>query len=184
MACKQNEIVILKSAAVKLNDDNMMLLNFMYHTADKEAKKTGNDKSFYRYEGTVMKIADFKSKIDEYKSDAHAMETWTWPTKDPWWKKDYFIAYYGDKTKKIASKWYKHRLSKMMTWENFMKLAKDGIKMTAKGPKSYDTARYELNDYVTEDGIKFDITSPDEMLKHAGKCFGHAVVLKRDLPKA
>lgn len=183
MACKPNEVVILKAAAVQLNDDTMMLLNFMYHTADKEAKKAG-DKSFYRYEGTVMKINDYKAKLDEYKSDAHAMETWTWPTKSEWWKPDYYIAYYGDKTKKMASKWYKLRLNKMMTWENFMKLAKDGIKMTAKGPKSYDTARYELNDYATDDGIKFDITSPDEMIKHCGKCFGHAVVLKRDLPKS
>ena len=39
MACKLNEIVILKSSAVQLDQDTMMLLNCMYHTADKEAKR-------------------------------------------------------------------------------------------------------------------------------------------------
>jgi len=183
MACKTNEIVILKTTSVKLNDDIMMLLNFMYHTADKEAKKAG-DKSFYRYEGRVIKINDFKSMIDEYKSDAHAMETWKWPTKSEWWKPDYYLAYYGDKTKKMASKWYKRRLSKMISWEAFMDLAKNGTKHTAKGPKSSDSAKYELNDYITDDGQKLNITSPDEMLKYVDKSFGHAITLKRDLPKA
>lgn len=184
MACKLNEIVILKSSAVQLDQDTMMLLNCMYHTADKEAKRNGADKSFYRYEGRVMKIADFKAMIDDYKSDAHAMETWTWPTKDPWWKPEYFISYFGDKTKKVASKWYKNRLSKIMSWDNFLKLAKDGVKMTAKGPKTSDSAKYELNDYVTEDGQKFSIDTPETMLKLVNKSFGHPIVLKRELPKA
>lgn len=184
MACKTNEIVYLKGQCVKLDDSHVMMLTLMYHTAEKEAKKAG-EQSFYRYEGIVLSIDDFKQKfIDNLKDDTHAMGTWTWPTKSEWWKPEYFISYYGDTTNKMASRWYKNRLSKMISWENFMKLAKEGIKMTARGPKRYDSARYELTEYVTEDGETFDIDSPETMLKHVGQIFSHPLILKRSLPKA
>ena len=184
MACKPNEIAILKSTVVKLDPDHLMFLGLMFHTADKEAKRNGTDKSFYRYEGRVMKAADFNAMLDEFKSDAHAMEDWTWPTKDPWWKPEYFIGYFGNKTKKMAAKWYKNRLSKALDWNAFMDLAKNGTKQTAKGPRTSDSAKYELNDYVTEDGQKFNIDTPENLIKLVNKCFGHPLVLKRDFPKA
>lgn len=184
MACKPNEMIILKSQAVKLADDAMMVLSLMYHTADKEAKKSGTDKSFYRYEGRVMKISAFKAMIDEYKSDAHAMEPWTWPTKDTWWKPEYKFEYFGNTNKGTGAKWYKNRLNKMVSWDDFMKLAKEGIRKTAKGFKQTESAKYELNDYVADDGQKFSIDTAENMLKLMDKSFGHPIILKRDLPKA
>lgn len=181
MACKPNEIAILKGQCVKLDDEHVMMLNLMFHTASKENKKAG-EKSFYRYEGIVLKIADFKQLlIEDLKKDENAMGTWVWPTKNDWWKPEYFIAYYGDKTNKMASKWYKNRLAKMISWDNFIKLATEGIKMTAKGPKKYDNARYDLQDYVTEAGESFNIDSPETMIKLVGQIFTHPIQLKRDL---
>lgn len=183
MACKENQIAILKSQTVKLDDNTIMFLCYMFHTADKEAKLNGQ-KSFYRYEGFVMKTEDFKNMLDEMKSDAHAMETWTWPTKDPWWKPEYYLAYYYDSTKLQGAKWYKNRFKKILTWDAFMDLAKNGVKHTAKGQRTSESAKYELDNYVTDDGQQFNIDSPETMLKLVGKCFGHPVVLKRDIPKA
>ena len=181
MACKPNEIAILKSAVVKLDEDHLMFLGLMFHTADKEAKRNGTDSSFYRYEGTVFKTADFKQMLESWRSDAHAMEDWTWPTKDPWWKPTYYISYFGDHNKKTGAKWFGNRFKKILDWDAFLELATKGTKMTAKGPKTSDSAKYELSGYTTEDGQKLDIKSPTEMKAFLGKCFGKPLPLKRDM---
>lgn len=182
MACKTNEIAILKAASVKLDDETMMLLTYMYHTPEKEARKSG-EKSFYRYEGRVMKIADFKAEIAELKSDERSLQPWVWPTKSEWWKPEYFLGYDAENNNAKAAKWYQLRINKMVDWPTFLKMAKEGIKMTAKGPKTYPSARYDLDSYVTEDGESLNIDSPETMLKLVGKTFGKAMVLKRELAK-
>ena len=81
MACKPNEVTILKAQSVKLDNDTVLVLTYMYHTADKEARKAGTDKSFYRYEGRIAKIADLKSEIHDLMQDAVALKPYVWPTK-------------------------------------------------------------------------------------------------------
>lgn len=181
MACKKNEVAILKASAVRLDKDTMMLLTYMYHTAEKEARRNGEDKSFYRYEGRVVKIEDFKKEIEDLESDTNAMGTWTWPTKISDWNKDWYLAYYGDKTNKMAAKWYKLKLSKMILWDDFINLAKNGVKNTAKGVKTYPSARYDLDEYETEDGVKFNIDSPATMIGLVGKFFSKKVIMKREI---
>lgn len=180
MACKLNEVGILKAQAVKLDDDTMMLLTYMYHIAEKEARHNGTDKSFYRYEGRVVKIEDFKKEIAHLKQDDNCMNTWIWPTPAQDWNKDWFLGYYFDNTNKMAAKWYQLRLNKMINWETFIKLAKDGVKMTAKGPKSYPTAHYDLDGYVADDGTQFNIDSVQTMLNLVGKFFTKKIALKRE----
>lgn len=180
MACKPNEIAILKATSVKLDADNTMLLALMYHTADKEAKAAG-DKSFYRYEGRVIKNTDLDAEIKNMKLDENKLKMWTWPTKNAWWKPTYFLGYNLCNDNGAGAKWYGQRMKKALSWDAFIDLAKNGVKQTAKGPKTSDSAKYELTGYETEDGEKFDIDSAATMLKYVGKCFSHQIVMKRDL---
>ena len=59
------------------------------------------------------------------------------------------------------------------------------MKKTAKGIKTYSSARYDLTEYELEDGTKLslDTTDPTSLAKLAGKTFSKQVILKRELPK-
>lgn len=186
MACKPNEVSILKAQFVKLDDDTTMILTYMFHTADKEARKAGTDKSFYRYEGRIAKMTDLKKEVHDLMQDDVALKQYVWPTKSKSWNPDWFLGYYGSKTtNKDAAKWLRRRTSKLMSWTDFIDFAKNGVKKTAKGVKSYQSARLDLTDYELEDGTKLslDITDPVSLAKFAGKTFSKQVVLKRNLPK-
>ena len=186
MACKPNEVTILKAQSVKLDNDTVLVLTYMYHTADKEARKAGTDKSFYRYEGRIAKLADLKTEIHDLMQDAVALKPYVWPTKSKSWNPAWFLGYHGSQTtNKEAAKWLRRQTSKLMSWPDFLDLAKNGVKKTAKGIKSYPSARYDLTDYDLEDGTKLslDTTDPASIAKLAGKTFSKQVILKRELPK-
>ena len=72
----------------------------------------------------------------------------------------------------------------MISWSDFLDLAKNGVKKTAKGIKSYPSARYDLTDFELEDGtiLNLDVTDPAPLAKLAGKTFSKQVILKRELP--
>lgn len=185
MACKLNEVSILKACTVKLDADAVMVLTYMFHTADKEARRAGTDKSFYRYEGRVVKADDLKAEIRNLMQDSVALEQFVWPTKSKDWNPDWFMGYYGSKTtNKEAAKWLSRQLKKAMSWQEFLDLAKNGVKKTARGIKTYPSARYDLDNYVLEDGTAISLNDPTELAKLAGKTFSKPVALKRDKPKA
>lgn len=179
MACKQNEVAILKGTSVKLNDNTIMILTCMYHTADKEAKKNG-DKSWYRYEGRVVSVNDLKTEINDLKSDSKKLLKWQWPTKSSSWNKDWYLNYDGGTNNDRASRWFNSRLNKAITWPAFKDLAINGIKQTAKGPKSSPSACYDLDEYVSDEGQKFNIDNPETMAKLINHTFTKKIVLKRD----
>ena len=185
MACKLNEVTILKAQSVKLDNDTALLLTYMYHTAEKEARKAGTDKSFYRYEGRIAKISDLKTEIHDLMQDAVALKPYAWPTKSKSWNPDWFLGYKGSQTtNKEAAKWLRRQVNKMISWSDFLDLAKNGVKKTAKGIKSYPSARYDLTDFELEDGtvLNLDVTDPAPLAKLAGKTFSKKVILKRELP--
>lgn len=182
MACKPNEIAILKAASVKLDNDTLMILAYMYHTVDKESKRNGA-KSFYRYEGRVVKISDLKAEVKDLIQDSKCLADWKWPSKAKDWDPNWFIGYNRENNNKRAAKWYMSKISKAMSWPDFMTLATTGAKKTAKGIKTSVGATYELDDYIDEDGNTFTIDTPENMCKLVGKCFTKKITLKRDLPK-
>ena len=180
MACKPDEISILKAASAKLDADNMMILAVMYHTASKDEKKTGA-KSFYTLEGRIAKIDDLKAEIAAMKDDAHKLEPWKWPAKNKLWSDSYYLSYDGNGNNARGSKWLQDRISKCLTWNAFIDLAKNGVKQTARGPKTSDSAKYDLTDYVTEGGLQFSIDTPENLLKLGCTTFSKRIVLKRDI---
>lgn len=182
MSSMANEVEICKSTSVKLNDDTLFILAYVLHTADKEMKKSG-DKSFYRYEGRVVKIADLETEIANFKDDSVSQQPWKWGNPIADWNKDWFVSHNHDQRNAAAAKWFSKKLKAHISWEDFLKLANEGIKKTAKGFRQSECSKLDLVGYETSDGEKFDITSPEELLKHVGKWFSKRVVLKRDLPK-
>lgn len=172
MACDPNIMAILKGTSVKLDDDNILILAFMYHT-----EKGDRSKSEYRYEGRIMKIADLKAEIAAYEADPTA--SWKWPNLDQW-----DIAYDRKSNNERAAKWFKARLSKALPdWDTFIRLCRDGIKVRQDGSeKSSENAKYDLVEYVM-DNERFDITTLEDALTRVGKNFSKKLILKRTLPK-
>ena len=180
MACRPNEISILKAASAKLDADNLLVLAVMYHTASKEDKRNGA-KSFYTLEGRIVKIDDLKTEIASMKLDANKLSPWKWPTKNPLWTDEYYLSYDGSATNARGAKWLQDRITKALSWTAFLDLAKNGVKQTARGPKTSDSAKYDLEDYVTEGGLQFSIDSVENMLKLGPTTFSKRIILKRDM---
>jgi len=180
MACKPNEISILKAASAKLDADNMLILAVMYHTVSKEEKRQGA-KSFYTIEGRIAKIDDLKAEIASMNADANKLLPWKWPTKNALWPDDYFVSYDGNSNNARGSKWLQDRISKSLSWSAFIDLAKNGVKQTARGPKTSDSAKYDLEDYVTEGGLHFSIDYAENLLKLGSTTFSKRIILKRDI---
>ena len=156
MACKPNELAVLKGTSVMLDPDTIMILAFMYHT-----EKGDRSKSEYRYEGRILKLADLKAEITKMENDASSM--WKWPNLDEW-----NLAYDGQMNAGRGAKWLNCRISKAYkNWDDFMKLVRDGIKPTGKQTNS---AKYDLDGY-TIDGLQFSITTAEDALKYVGKSF-------------
>lgn len=181
MACKPDEISILKAASAKLDDDNMLILAMMFHTVSKDEKKLGK-KSYYTFEGRVVNIDSLKQEIYEMKSDAKRLDKWRWPTKNQLWPDNYYICYDGNNTNARGAKWLQDRISKCLTWNAFMDLAKNGLKQTARGPKSSPSAKYDLDGYSTSAGLQFSIDKPETLLALGQTTFTKKIMLKRDLP--
>lgn len=186
MACKPNEVSILKTQSVKLDNDTTMILTYMFHTADKEARKAGTDKSFYRYEGRIVKNEDLKAEIHALMQDDVALQQYVWPTKSKSWNSAWWLGYYGSKTtNKEAAQWLRRQMNKAIAWTDFLELAKNGVKRTAKGIKTYPAARYDLTGYELDDGAAFslDTAEPQSLVSQAGKTFSKPVIMKREIAK-
>lgn len=156
MACKPNEMAVLKGTSVMLDADTILLLAFMYHT-----EKGDRSKSEYRYEGRIMRLSDLQNEIKQMED--HASEMWKWPGLQDW-----NLAYDGQMCAGRGAKWLNCRISKAYkNWDDFMKLIRDGIKPTGKQTNS---AKYDLDGY-TLDGNPFTITTAEDALKFVGKNF-------------
>lgn len=182
MACKPNEICILKAASAKLDADNMLILAVMYHTASKEEKKSNGAKSFYTIEGRIAKTDSLKQEIAAMNADQAKLLPWKWPTKNSLWPDGYYLSYDGNGSNARGAKWLQDRISKCLSWNAFIDLAKNGIKQTARGPKTSDSAKYDLADYSTITGLQFSIDKPETLLALGQTTFSKKIVLKRDLP--
>lgn len=183
MALKPKEIAISKSCSVKLDADTIAIIAHVYHTADR--KSIPDDQSWYKYIGRVAKIKDLEAEIKEKKSMDHRLEAWTWDS--PAWPSDWFFGYDDGNTKGKEARWLNMKLKKAMSWDSYIKLVRDGIKLVActGKEKRYPGGAYETKAYRDPDGNLYDIISRDDLLKLEGKQFWKDCIMKRQLkPKA
>ena len=172
-----NEIAILKSCAVKLDDDLVAISAYVFHTADRKANP--EDKSWYKYICYVDKISKIEADIESRKSPEHRLETWMW--KSPAWADSYHLAYdYGSNNAK-AARWFTSKLKKTLTWDKYVRIVKDGVKtLSTKGQeKFYTGAAYDIDGYCDSDGNLYNITDKASLMKLEGKMIWKDCPLKR-----
>jgi hypothetical protein len=172
MALNSNEIVILKSASVRLDESTIAILTYMYH-----AEKTNRALSFYKYVGRVISTDEFKREIREMNEDENRLKPWKFPHKS---LQDFTVGYDYTFTNHKGAMWGMMRLEKLMDWDSFIKLIRDGVKVQKNGKvKQNDSSKYAVDEYITEDGVTFNIDSPESLLAIKGKCFEKDLPLKR-----
>lgn len=158
-----NEVSLMKGVCCKLNDEVCLTLGFFAHT-----EKQARDKSEYFYFGRVDKITDLEAEANEITSGANAIKTWSWPNME----KYNAVVYNNDNTQRSGGNWYKNKLKKIVSFEQFVKIL-DGWK---ESKKTYnDNAKYVSTNYVAVDGTKIaDLkTAKDDLIKLVGKTISY-----------
>ena len=175
MASAKDVMAILKATSVKLDNDTLMILSFMYHTeataGENGRMKTDRSKSQYRYEGRIVKIADLQNEITEM--EAKPTEAWKWPNLIDW-----RCSYDEDATNARGAKWLKARIKKAVDWPTGEKIL-NGWK-ASKNDYS-DSRKYDLAEYVSDvnPNEKFNITLESMQALGAGHTFGKILTPKR-----
>ena len=164
MSMLNDEITILKSVAISLDQDTAVLVTFQYHTETNESSKVDRSKSRYRYMARVFKVADLVKKIQEMRDDANRLSKFKWPD-DPWpW---YICAGYPENWR--VADWLAVKLKKIKTWENGQKILngyKAGTKTKIAGYN--EKAKYDIDGYLDADGSQVSLADRDALLKLVG----------------
>lgn len=165
MAMLKDEITVVKSVMLSLDQDTAMLVTYQYHTETNEYNKVDRSKSKYRYMARVFKVDDLVTKIKQMREDANRMSKFKWPD-DPWpW---YICAGYPENWK--VADWLACKLKKIKTWEDGQKVLagyKSGTKTRIAGFN--DKAKYDLEGYLDNKGNTVSLTDKDALLKLIGQ---------------
>lgn len=178
MATLKNEVAISKCCSVKLDDNTIAIIGLFYHTADKKENPT--DKSWYRYEVRVENIENLKSKIDDMMVLENRLKPWKWT--NPTWDSELFMGYDKSNDQYKGGKFLKMKINKMLSWDAYVQLVRDGIKTLGNGStKTYPTAKYECDEYEDIDGnTGLSIIDKQTLLDHVDKPMWKKLILKRD----
>ena len=164
MSMLNDEITILKSLAISLDQDTAVLVTFQYHTETNESSKVDRSKSRYRYMARVFKVSDLVNKIQEMRDDANRLSKFKWPD-DPWpW---YICAGYPENWR--VADWFATKLKKIKTWEEGQKILngyKTGTKTKMAGYN--EKAKYEIDGYLDSNGSQVSLADRDALLKLVG----------------
>lgn len=165
MSMLNDEIAVLKSLMIKLNDDVAMIVSLQYHSERNEYSKVDHGKSRYRWLARVFKIDDMVKTIKVLKEDSNRLNKFKWP-KDPW---PYYTCAGYPENWKIAE-WFAIKLKKMHSWEDGIKFLDGWQTKTKKRAGGYkESAKYETEGYLDEDGKLVSIKDKDALLKHIGQ---------------
>ena len=165
MAMLKDEVTVVKSVMLKLDDSTAMLVTYQYHTEKNEYNKVDRSKSKYRWFARVFKIEDLVKKINWMREDANRLSKFKWPDDTwPW----YVSAGYPEHWK-IAD-WLMTKYKKMKSWEDGQKVLagwETGTKHRKEGFN--ENAKYEVDDYTDSAGNKVSLTDKAAMLAHVGQ---------------
>ena len=171
---KKDEITILKSMMVKLDDSNALLVALQYHSELHEdglkAGKTDRSKTRYRWIARTANIEELKKKIMEMSDDSNALAKCKWPGDTSGW---YTATGAGCANIEIAS-WLSMKLKKIKSWEDGMK-ALDGWEGKTKTHEARQNlkAKYETEGFedTTAPGTTISLKDKVTLLKNIGHTF-------------
>lgn len=161
----KDEITVVKSVMIKLDDTSAVLVTYQYHTEQNEFSKVDRSKSKYRWMARVFKVDDLIKKISWMREDANRLSKFKWPD-DPWpW---YVCSGYPEHWK-IAD-WLSTKLKKIKTWEDGQKILAGWENKTKTRPEGYNkNAKYEVDGYLDNDGKPVSLTDKQALLASIGK---------------
>lgn len=165
MSMLNDEITVLKSMIIQLDQNISMLVTYQYHTETNESSKVDRSKSRYRYMARVFKTEDLVKKIAWLREDKNRMSKFKWPD-DPW---PWFISAGYPENWKVAD-WLATKLKKIKTWEDGQKALagyKTGTKTKLAGYN--EKAKYEIDEYLDNEGNKVSLTDKAALVKLVGK---------------
>lgn len=179
MACNPREIAINKACSVKLDDETIAIVAFVYHTADRKDPNAGQ--SWYKTAVRVAKVKDLEAEIADKLLDENRLKEWTVDCTA--WPKDWHFAYDNGYDKCHEARWLSSKIKKAMEWDDFVKLAKDGIRILkgTKAVKQSSSAKYDTEGYTDGTaGFKpVSIIDREALLKCCGKIIWKDAPLKR-----
>lgn len=158
MACRPNEMAILKALSAYIDNDNIMLLTLMYHTEPHSGPDTilapngkapvNHTKSWYKYYGRIIKKADLDNMIADAK--AHSTDEWFWPNEP-----DFAIAGHTKSSRADEANWLRLKAKKAVDWPTAEKIL-NGWKRASNDFK--DSRKYPTTGYTTDTGKTLDLT--------------------------
>ena len=161
----KDEVSILKSLMIRLDDNTAFVVTYQYHTERNEYGKVDRSKSKYRWFARVFKIDNLINKIKWLCEDANRLNKFKWPN-DPWpW---YTCAKYPENYS-IAS-WLSTKYKKIYSWEDGQKILNGWETKTANREGGYNTsAKYEIDDYLDESGNIVSLSDKNALMKRVGQ---------------
>lgn len=145
-----NEVSLMKGVCCKLNDDTCLTLVFFAHT-----ESHARNKSEYFYGGRIDKISDLENEANTMLLDENRVKPWSFPGLTKYSS----IVYDNNDTNAKGAAWYKNKLKKIVSWDDFLKIV-NGYKATKKTYN--DNAKYVVTDYVSTNGVTLDDITIDK----------------------
>lgn len=171
MAMLKDEIAILKSVMISIDDETAVLATLQYHTEENPATgKLDRSKSQYRWLARVFKLEDLKAKIKWCMQDENALAKFKWPDdKSAWW-----ICAANDSNNKTIGKWLATKLKKIKKWDEGIDILNGWQSKTASREGRYNAAaKYEISGYTTDAGEVVSLDDKAALLKNIGKNLYH-----------
>jgi len=166
MAMLKDEIQLLKSIMIRLDQNHVLLVTDWYHTEKNDMGKTDRSKSKYRWLARVFTDDELKKMISTMYDDANRMNRCRWPNDpDPW-----YLCVGNDSTNGVVANWLAIKYKKVKTWEDGLKLLHGWETKTKNRDAGYNlAASYDIVDYLDESGNKVSLEDKDTLLKLVGQ---------------
>ena len=146
----KKHLKILKTISTKLDDNHTFILTYMYYT-----DKRNKDNNQYRYEGLVVDNSEFEGKIRKIEYEVPNYP-WKWNHQVP---DDFVISYNNDDTNRKATRFFKSRLKKAVSFDEYLKKINENA-----------VKRYPKDGYLVEGTTEaIEITDKEKLLGLTGK---------------
>ena len=162
---KNDELVNLKSLAVRLDEGKLMIVCLQYHAERLPDGRFNKEKSMYRWIARVTTDEAVSKCIDELYKDENTNVPFKWPD-DP---DEYYLSCKYSRGYDIAS-WLETKMKKIKPWDEALKVFAGFKPKTKTCKEGYnEKSKFKTEGYKTPDGQVVSITDREEMLKRVGQ---------------